>query len=45
MKKNEKLKALATVAEGFGLTAKEVIAYFGKAYVRVQRTKTTRAIV
>ena len=30
MEKNEKLKALAAVAEGFGLTPEEAAAYFGK---------------
>ena len=39
MEKNEKLKALAAVAEGFNLTAEEVIAYFGK--ISVQSEETT----
>ncbi len=39
MEKNEKLKALAAVAEGFGLTAEDVAAYFGK--ISVQSEETT----
>ena len=39
MKKNEKLKALAAVAEGFGLTAEEVVAYFGKISVHSEETE------
>ena len=39
MEKNEKLKALAAVAESFGLTAKEVIAYFDNVSVLSEETK------
>ena len=39
MEKNEKLKALAAVAEGFGLTAEEVVAYFGKISVCSDKTE------
>ena len=39
MEKNEKLKALAAVAEGLGLTAEDVAAYFGK--ISVQSEETT----
>ena len=39
MKKNEKLKELAAVAEGFGLTAEEAAAYFGKISVHSEETE------
>ena len=39
MEKNEKLKALAAVAEGFGLTAEEAAAYFGKISVCSDKTE------
>ena len=39
MVKDGKLKALADVAEGFGLTAEEVAAYFGKPSVQSEETK------
>ena len=39
MEKNEKLKALAVVAEGFGLTAEEAAAYFGKISVCSDKTE------
>ena len=39
MEKNEKLKALAAVAEGLGLTAEEAAAYFGKISVCSDKTE------
>ena len=39
MVKDGKLKALADVAEGFGLTAEEVAAYFGKPSVQSKKIK------
>ena len=39
MEKNEKLKALAAVVEGFGLTAEEAAAYFGKISVHSEETE------
>ncbi len=39
MKKSEKLKELAAVAEGFGLTAEEAAAYFGKISVHSEETE------
>ncbi len=39
MEKNEKLKALTVVAEGFGLTPEEVAAYFGKISVCSDKTE------
>ncbi len=44
MKKNERLKALAAVVESLGLTAEEVIAYLGKAFVQSEKAKSADVV-
>ena len=44
MEKNEKLKVLVAVAESLGLTAKEVVAYFGKASAQSEEVVSTDVV-
>ena len=44
MEKSEKLKELAAFAEGLGLTAEEVIAYFGKASVQSEEAASVNVV-
>ena len=44
MEKSERLKAVGAVAESLGLTAKEVIAYFGKASVQFEEAASVNVV-